>query len=356
MNFSKKINQLRRSLMHRITKNIGNSNLVGDSNCDAKIEIKRILICRPNQRLGNLLLITPLVQELITTFPECKIDLLVKGFLAPTLFENYKNVNLIFQLPKRPFKHLIKYLQVWLSIKKQKYDIVINVDENSSSGRIATQFSNSKNKFFGGANKAIQVKQENDEHIAKYPVYNFRSYLTQLGFEKNDSPIASLNLKLSPFEIAEGKKSLNSLVSKEKKTICLFTFATGDKCNSGLWWENFYERLKTEYPNYNIIEVLPIENVSQIAFKAPTFYSKDVRQIGSLIANTQLFIGTDSGIMHLSSSVFTPTLGLFSVSDLKKYSPYNNRSIGINTNDSNNDEIIKVLNGILNHKLMTYNI
>jgi hypothetical protein len=38
------------------------------------------------------------------------------------------------------------------------------------------------------------------------------------------------------------------------------------------------------------------ENVSQIAFK-PTFYSKDIREIGAVIANTEIFIGADSGII-----------------------------------------------------------
>ena len=57
--------------------------------------------------------------------------------------------------------------------------------------------------------------------------------------------------------------------------------------------------------------MLSIENISMIQFRAPTFYSKDIRQIGSLIANTEVFIGADSGIMHLASSSQTPTVGLF---------------------------------------------
>ena len=38
------------------------------------------------------------------------------------------------------------------------------------------------------------------------------------------------------------------------------------------------------------IEVLPVQNVSQLHYAIPSFYSKDVREIGSLIANTDLFI------------------------------------------------------------------
>jgi ADP-heptose:LPS heptosyltransferase len=348
MKISKKINVFRRSLTHLITKNIGNSQLNQNTDFIDKAKIKRILICRPNQRLGNLLLITPLIEEVTTTFPECKIDLFVKGFLAPIVFENYKNINLVFELPKKPFKTLINYFQVWNKIRKQHYDIVINVDKNSSSGKLATQFTRSKYKFFGDSYDDNVLKHKDYNHIAKYPIYNFRSYLTQLGLEINDTPIPSLDLKLSSLEIAEGKKVLNDIVKNDKKTICIFTFATGEKCYSESWWENFYERLKKEYSNYNIIEVLPVENVSQIAFKSPTFYSKDIRQIGSLIANTEMFIGADSGIMHLASSVKTTTVGLFSITDINKYQPYDNNSVAINTNISSTDDCIKIINGALN--------
>lgn len=347
MSILKKVNVFRRVLTHSITKNIGSSQMNRNIDPTEKVEIKRVLICRPNARLGNLLLITPLVQEVIDTFPECKIDLFVKGFLAPTIFENYENINHIIELPKKPFDHLIKYFQVWIKIKKQQYDIVINVDKNSSSGRLAAQFANSKYKFFGEADEDLQSKYKDYEHIAKYPVYNFRSFLTQLGFEKNEKPIASLNLKLSPSEVAEGQKTVKKLVNNDKKTICIFTYATGDKCYSESWWEELYERLKTEYHNYNIIEVLPVENISQIAFKAPTFYSKDIREIGSVIANTKVFIGADSGIMHLASAVQTPTVGLFSGVNKNKYQPYNNNSLAINTNNSTIEELIKVINNIL---------
>ncbi len=347
MTFIKKINEYRRVLTHSLTKNIGNSTVNQNIDLTTQVEIKRVLICRPNARLGNLLLITPLVEEVTSTFPGCKIDLFVKGFLAPIIFEKQENINYIIELPKKPFENLIAYFKVWIKIKKQHYDIVINVDKGSSSGRLAAQFANAKYKFFGEGDLDIPLKYQDYKHMAKYPIYSFRSFLTKLGFPKNENPIPSLNLKLSPSEIAAGKKVLDAIVSKEKKTLCIFTFATGDKCYSESWWEKFYERLKTEYPNYNVLEVLPIENVSQIGFKAPTFYSKDIREIGSLIANTELFIGADSGMMHLASSAQTPTVGLFKFDNLIRYQPYNNKSIAIDTNNNAMEDWIKATNKIL---------
>ena len=349
MSSSKKINKLRKKITKGLTKNIGHKkNIYNDA--PPNIEIKRILICRPNKRLGNLLLFTPLLQEVETTFPNCKVDLFVKGNLASSVFKNYKNINHIIQLPVKPFKHLYKEIQAWLFIKINHYDLSINVISHSSSGKLSTQFSNATYKFFGDAEDGELLNYKDKEHSAKYPVYAFRNYLSHLGFPKNERPVPNLSLKLNTLEIAEGKEVLNKIVNNKNKTICLFTFATGDKCYSDQWWESFYERLKTEFANYNIIEVLPVQNVSKISFKAPTFSDKDVRKVGALIANTEVFICADGGIMHLASAVHTPTVGLFSVTDKNTFEPYNDKSVGINTNETNIDKLIGVLNNILQPK------
>lgn len=334
--------------MRNLTKNIGDSSISKSGPIDTS-KIKKVLICRPNKRLGNLLLITPLIQEVTTIFPNCKIDLFVKGTLAPIVFENYKNIDKIIQLPKKPFEELIKYLKVWILIRKQNYDVVINVDQNSSSGRLAVKFSNAKYKIFGDLPENVQLPYEDYEHIAKYPVYNLRYTLAQVGIQNKEAPVALIDLKLSEQEIANGEKILNDIIDKHKKTIAIFTFATGDKCYCVEWWQEFYEILKKECPDYNIFEVLPVENVSQINFQAPTFYSKDVREIGSVLANVAVFVGADSGIMHLSSASKAPTVGLFSISKLKKYEPYGNNSVGIDTNINDFPVFIEAINRIL-HK------
>ena len=333
--------------MQGMTKKISGSAMNQNLKMINRDAIKTVLICRPNHRLGNQLLITPLVQEVTDTFPNCKIDLFVKGNIAPIIFENYGNVDSIIKLPKKHFNDLLPYMRGWLALKKKQYDLVINVDKNSSSGRLSTKFTKSDYKFFGDAETDFELKYPDHKHIAKYPVYGLRSYLSKLGIPNKENPVPSLNIKLSPSEIAAAKLELEKLINKDQKTICLFTFATGEKCYSETWWNAFYERLKKEYGNYNIIELLPVENVSQIGFKAPSFYSKDIRQIASFIANTDIWIGADSGMMHLASASKTPTVGLFSVTVVDKYEPYGNNSVAIDTNSANTDEMIKAINTII---------
>jgi heptosyltransferase III len=342
MKTQKIINVFRRDIMKSLTKNIGKKNY---NQADIKVtEIKRILISRPNHRLGNLLLLTPLVQEVINTFPYCRVDLFVKGNIAPLIFQNYTSVDRIIELPKKPFSNIFKYIKSWLVIRNRKYDLVINAIENSSSGKLSTHFSNATYKFFGEFNEESQLKYSDYKHNAKNTIYNLRNYLKPLEFDGTENKIPLLDIKLDKVEIAKGAYNLNTLVPESKKTICLFTNATGDKCYSETWWTEFYEKLKLEFTDFNIIELLPIENISRLGYEIPAFYTKDIREMGALIANTNLFIAADSGVMHLASAVGTSTIGLFSVTDENVYKPYGNKSLSINTNKVSITEMVDLIN------------
>jgi ADP-heptose:LPS heptosyltransferase len=351
MNTKKGINTLRRKLMRSLTQNIGSSSFSGTGGQD-NIRIASILVSRPNRRLGNLLLITPLLQEIEAVFPACKVDLLVQGNVADSLFQQYRSIHRILKLPGNPFKHPFKYAGAWLAIRKNRYDLVINVARTSSSGRLSTKIARGRHKIFGETDPAYLSKFPDQGHIAKYPVYVFRDYLSRVGFQRPDSPVPALDLKLTPTEKAAGRKIVNDLTNNNgKKTIALFTFATGDKCYSKTWWETTWERLKHDYPEYNFIEILPVQNVSQLSFSIPAFYSRDIREIGAVIASTDLFIGADSGIMHIAQAVHTPTIGLFCVTDEKGYHPYGSGSIAINTNQGDLDQWMRMIDEVLPHSV-----
>jgi heptosyltransferase-3 len=347
MKIKKNINGVRRSVMRSLTKNIGKSSI--DLNPEKDIIIKRILISRPNHRLGNLLLLSPLVQEVIDTFPESKIDLFVKGGITPSIYKNYTNIDKITQLPKKPFSNLFQYIKGWTSIRTKKYDLVINASFGSSSGRLSTLFANSKYRLFGDFDENCSLQYSDYGHSAKNSVYNLRHYLSKLGRSENTDKVPSLDLKLDKYEIQKGKEKLFEVVKNDKKTICLFTNATGEKCYSESWWTEFYDKLEKAFPEYNIIELLPVENISKLNFKIPSFYSKDIREMGAFIANTVLFIAADNGVMHLASASGTPTVGLFSVTDENAYKPYDNKSFSINTGNVDNEGIIDLLRKTLSH-------
>lgn len=347
MTLKGKINLFRK----RITKNLFvktiNETKSAHSSIKNPSEIKRILIVRPNHRLGNQLLITPLLQDVITTFPDARIDLFLKGNLGPILFKNYPEINKIIALPRKHFKEFIKYLGCWFYLRKHKYDLVINTVSYSSSGSIATKITKSKYKVFGRITDLDSSAHNDYLHNAKRPVYDFREEIKALGLEIPNNTIPKINIRLDSDELKKGAEDVFHITKNNKKTICIFTYATDEKRYSKEWWYAFYETLKNEYIDYNIIEVLPVENVSQIDFNSPSYYSKNVREIAAFIANTNLFIGADSGIMHLSNATDTTTIGLFSVTDKNLYQPYSNNSFGIDTDGKEIDAILKEIKTVI---------
>lgn len=345
MNPKKFFNAIKRKAFRHLTHSFKNKIGKTIGNNDA---ILRILICRPNHRLGNLLLLSPLVQELESTFPNSEIDMLVNQSCTIQLYQNYNNVNQVIEFPQKPFKNPIKYIRTFVRLRSRKYDLAINAVKGSSSGRIFTGISNAKFKFIGDGDT-----DNKERHIAKQVIYSLREFLPNIGFKANDAIPASLDLRLSNNELIHGGYMVYDLVQNVQPTICLFTHATGAKCYKERWWLNLYEHLQKAFPEVNIIEVLPKENVSKIGFRAPALYSIDIRELAAIIASTDVFIGADSGIMHLSSSSLTPTIGLFSVTDTEKYKPYNEGSVAVKTNEVEIDELIVLVKNALYPDLNT---
>ena len=336
------INSIRRKITHQLTRGLGQSGKNQNDPLNPN-DVRHVLISRPNHRLGNTLLITPLIQEVHKVFPKAKIDLFLKGGVGHVIFQEYDYVDRVITLPKKHFKELGKYIYAWFSLKKTKYDLATNVEQSSSSGRISLQVANSKFKSFGDD---LEDSKKDSEHTAKYPVLNFRNYISSLGIKHENSDIPTLNLLLTEKEKERGKIELYELTKSHKPTICLFTYATGAKCFSQDWWTTFYEHLQKNYPQFNFIEILPIENVSQIDFKAPSFYSSDIRLMTAIMHNCIVFIGADSGIMHLASAAQIPVIGLFK-SRAEKYGPYGNSSQAITVTDHNMQECLSIVDSIL---------
>lgn len=345
MSIIKEINGFRRWLTHSLTGGIGNKN-VNQSSLPLNGSIQSILVTRPNHRLGNLLLITPLLQELENLFPHAKIDVFLKGGLGPIILKEYKNINEIIALPKDHFNALPAYLATWLKLREKEYDLVINAAPDSSSGRLSTKLSHAVYKLYGENEYHCQTGAENYDHIAKLPV----CFLRDAVFRKQPTPptqIPPLSLKMSKEEIEKGKGQMENIIGSQKKVLAIFTYATGEKCHSKSWWKKFYTSLKAAFPEYVILEILPKENISQIDFEAPTYYSKDLREICGLLANTTAFVGADSGMMHLAVASGTPVIGLFNVTNPKKYCPYGGKNVAINTTQTPITEITGKLKTIL---------
>lgn len=340
------LNRQRRKLTGLLKKSLPE---LKPSNIEDVQSIRKILVVRPNHRLGNQLMITPLIQELNHTFPNAKIDLFLKGNAGLIIFKNFDYVDKLLRLPKKHFKEFYNYIIAFWNIKKTKYDLVFNVDVGSSSGKLATHHAQSKIKFSDEERlRQIQAKYPEARHMARQAVYRLRAGLQGHLDHLNLKPIPDLSLSLSASEKSKAKEIVREKVGQTNKVISLFTYATGDKQLSKSWWDKFYKALQNEFPDYAILEILPIENISLIDFRAPSYYGKDIRLISAVIQQTDVFIGADSGIMHLAATSQTPTIGLFAVTNPEVYAPYSKGSMALAVQDAHLDDLIAAIKKALN--------
>jgi heptosyltransferase III len=351
MNLKKRINNVRRRVMEWITGGIGSNNTAQPANLNG-ILIRRILICRPNHRLGNMLMITPLMQDLAHYFPEASVDLFVQGGAAVPIFKNYPQVSRIIKLPGRPFSHLFRYIGGWISIIfGRKYDLVINAYGGSSSGRLSTRFARARRRVFIEDRKTAGIPpEEDDRHMAKYPAEQFRLQMDKSGLLPPDGPVPFMDLILDEQEIAAGSAALRAIAGNEQPTICLFTNATGDKLYPASWWKEVYHKLRAAHRDWNIVEVLPVGAESQLTEELPRYFNPDIRKVAAFFRNCALVVAGDSGVMHLASAARAPLLALFKVTNMRVYAPYNPESRSIDTRSLSLDEVVSITGGMVRTK------
>lgn len=345
MDIVNKINQFRRRVFSLLTNDFSESSIQCRTVCIN--EINKVLICRPDKGLSNLLLISPLVQEIEAIMPHAKVDLIVKDNFAKILFQTFDNIDNIYYLPSKPFKQPVIFIKNLHAAVSREYDLIINAVDTSSLGHLLTKLSNGSEKVFGTPKMISYDNYKNIIHIAKRPIYALREYLNL----NNPTSIPLPSVKLTKKEIQDGKIIVEN-INKHRKNgiIALFTYGTGKNMHSKKWWNELYFHLKSNFSDYNFIEILSLKNTSQINFKAPCYFGNNLREVASVINACDIFIGANSGIMHLASCLNINTYGLFNCTDIDIYRPYSYKNHAINTSRKNIKDIIKIISNDVHGK------
>jgi len=96
-----------------------------------KKEIQKILIIQ-TASIGDVVLATPVIEKLAAFYPESEIDFLVKKGIEPVLYNNpHLRKILVWDKSTKKHKHLRLLI---LHIRKQAYDVVVNLQRFASSG------------------------------------------------------------------------------------------------------------------------------------------------------------------------------------------------------------------------------
>lgn len=311
--------------------------------------IHRILVLRPNHRLGNLLLLTPLIAELERAFPGAEIDVLAAGDAVHEVLSNFPSVRHIFTLPHYIVRHVIDVLKTIVSLRRSRYDLVIDPSTDSNSNRLLLSWIKPRNSIgipspvsTTGASWA-RIMFLAPRHFATLPIFFLRHALSS-SREVNETDYPTLDIRLTPVELRAGQQVLNALRSRLSAgrspiTIGIFANASGAKRFDEAWWLRFLRPLINGYPGCAMIEFVPADGHSRLGDQFPTYYSSSPRKFAAVTSNLTCFISGDCGVMHLASASRTPTIGLFSVTDASMYEPYGNHSQSLTTTGKTPEQV-----------------
>lgn len=299
-------------------------------------KIKTVLIIRPNHRLGNQLLVTPILVELINRIPEVQITYLGKGDLSKTLFQHFKAVNRFLLMPKKHFKALHSYLGVYAKVIFNKYDLVINMAEGSSSGNLLTRLARAKYKVLNNKHTNQQLNIT-EVHMALRPIANFRVCFNL----PSKDPYPNLSLGFPKPTISSIKWYSDKEERLKKPILFLFTNATGNKDYDATFWKEMATLVTQKFPEHHLVEFLPICGTSKLNGAIDQFYSKDLMEMAKVLACGDIIITGDCGIMHLAVAAPIKTIALFKSNSIDKYKPYGNQNCVIDTRNYSPKEIVQ---------------
>ncbi|OZB59983.1 MAG: glycosyl transferase family 9 [Lysobacterales bacterium 14-68-21] len=298
--------------------------------------VHRILVLRPNHRLGNTLLVTPLLCELERQFPGAEVDVVTGCEAATDIFAGFRQVRRIYQVTRRPGHHPWRLWRMIRAMRRARYDLAIDCAKGSRSARmlirwsgarqwVAPPFDDNDERDAGPAWQAVWAQAPG--HFALDAVHALRHALSG-GRAVQEWPMPRLRIKLREDELQEARDTLDDLlvdsggIDHGGRVIAIFPNATGNKRLPSEWWQRFIESLQQRDPSLRFIEMVAAHGRSQLEGRLPAYFSSDVRRMAALVRQCDAYISGDCGVMHLACASGTPTLGLFTRPNLERYRPY----------------------------------
>jgi len=292
--------------------------------------------------IGDVLLITPLIKNLAHYYPDAKIDVALNSGTEQMLCQN-PNINSLCIYPREeikkqsPINRLKMELDFIKKVRKQKYDLVINLT-SGDRGIFLSMFSGAK-EIVSFPSKKKYLNKFITKPIKDTIQWKHWVDINLLALKALDKKPVSKEVKL--FWDKQIDKSIDEIMEgfnlKDKKFVHFhplsrwFFKCIKDELSAKII--DFIEddlRLKvviTSAPDKNELE--KIENILKLTKSEPINLSGELslKETSALNSRALAFVGVDTAIMHISASNDVPTLAFFGPSIPYAWGPWDNSKI-----------------------------
>ena len=272
--------------------------------------MKILFIC--SNLIGDTILSSGVIKHFIDQNQEAKLTFVVGPTAAP-LLKNYKNIENIIIFKKRKFNlH-------WLDILQKTYSTTWDIIVDFRSSAITHILRNNQKYIFR----------------KKYNLHHIEQLNSSFGFD-----CSNLYIPTSDNE----KNKANEALDNSFKNIVIFP---GGNWTPKLWSaDNFNAMMKLLLEKFHNIKFILVGSLKE----KNKFYNqliKDIREdliidlfgydltlTSAYMKKSNIFIGNDSGLMHLAVANQIRVVSLFGPTDDKIYGPYGDKNIIIRTSQN----------------------
>jgi heptosyltransferase III len=267
----------------------------------------RILFVTAN-RLGDAVLSTGLLDHLVRTYPAARITVAC-GPTAEGVFQRMPNLDRIVVVAKQPFgRH---WLPLWAMAVTRWWDLVVDIRGSGLSWLIPTRRRAVMRP--GTGHKTLQLARMLRLDPAPLPVVWF-----------NDQDAAHASARRPP----------------GRPVIVLAPTANwAPKVWPAERFVSLFQRLSASYIPGAIPAVIAGPGEAEAAMAKPVLDALpeaidlvgrlNLPEIAAFLARSDLFVGNDSGLMHLAAASGAPTLGLFGPTNASEYAPSGRRAAAL---------------------------
>ena len=291
--------------------------------------------------LGDTVLMLPSITALKATYPQARISAMVTP-LSSGILQYIKSIDeLIVYDIFSSHKGIIGLIKLILLLRRKRFNLVIDFEQHIKLISIVSYLTGASRRI-GFSNEKLgrgllltdKIHLDDAEHTVK----NFAELVKKAGVKANITHLERIDVPDRDRDFVENWLSKRNIVPG---TLLVGIHpGSGGSATSRRWpkerFAQIADKLAEIYGARVIITGSPSEvelanEVARLMKTVPVIAAgqMSIGQLIGLIDKLHLYISNDTGPMHISAAMGTPTIGLFGPNTPVRYKPYGNQHISI---------------------------
>ncbi|MGH7450038.1 MAG: glycosyltransferase family 9 protein [bacterium] len=296
--------------------------------------IRRILVIRQHDQLGDFLLSTPVLRALRQFFPQAHIAVLARSYTAEVIYNN-EYINEVIVFPEKGY--LWTPVKLWRLVAglRRGWDltIVLNTVSHSLTSDLLAHFSGgryilgSEHRIFPGCRRNFFYNL-----VARY--FNQPKHQT----ERNLDIVRHLGIDTDDHGEVMSLTAQDKLLARnflrqhgvDDNDVIVVIHPGAGKLQNRWPVEKFAELATALHRQFAVRLIvtwgpkekeLGLDFRRRLPFEPIVAHGLSLRQLAGILSHTDVFVCNDTGVMHLAAAVSTPLVAIFGPTDPNEWKP-----------------------------------